>query len=86
MCEFAEFQCFSLNKKRSQEVAWALKLSVSISYSYIVQERINVENTLKRGCNGNRNFSCFWFKMKEFFVSTKCNQFDRKKSNYFLSY
>ena len=27
---------------------------------------------LKRGCNGNRKFSCFWCKMKEFFVSTKC--------------
>ena len=25
MCEFAEFQCFSLTKKRSEEVAWALK-------------------------------------------------------------
>ena len=37
MCGFAEFQCFSLTKKRSQEVAWALKLS--ILYSYIVQER-----------------------------------------------
>ena len=30
------------------------------------------------GCNGNRKFSCFWCKMKDFFVSTKCNHFDKK--------
>ena len=38
-------------QKRLQEVAGALKLSVSISYSYIVQEKIVVDNTLIKYSN-----------------------------------
>ena len=33
---------------------------------------------LKEGYNRNRKFSCLWCKMKEFFVFTKCNYFDKK--------
>ena len=46
MCELAEFERFSLTKKRSKEVTWALELPVPISYSYVVQKKNIFKNIL----------------------------------------